>query len=171
MQKVLISEDGSSFWDGYLDFAGIFAAIGINDSKTKVWIYGYANPLIVQVPLLQVNKDREIERNRNYTINSMSSSQKNNMGEEFVVKEHRFRIDIESWLDLDEKEHKIVKLHTNFEVQNDSFKSILKYTVGVEEVSLWQNERYKLTIYVAEMFNHESVRILLQDKIREFLQD
>lgn len=159
--------------DGFVDLSTAFGAGKINDELCRVFVYG-GGFVTVKGSIEYIRK--EIELSRNYITGARPEGErpKYHSGNVIESGDIKFFIGIEEskggFVDLAEDEsHYVLRLHSNFLLNNDALRTAISHTLGVEDSYMFNTEKYQMRISIGRLFNPFEVRGDLEKNILNWI--
>ena len=135
---------------------------------TIIWVYGKAMATIVRMPFEEMKKLFIESKKRDRFSGEPPRKSENKIFKVIEVGEHKFQLDIRT----SEYEDGIcsnIQLNANFPVKNDTLKILVESLVGVEKYSEYTFSKYDGVITIGKLFDAETVREQVEQKIKEYL--
>jgi hypothetical protein len=167
MEKIKLAIGaGLALHEGILDFRSVSGSIKNLDGRSTLLLYGggmfYTDLSLEDIAAKKSEADSDIHSRGPKPVEKKFNN--------ITVGTKSFRVDIHSFKLADEKEKISLILHANFLVKDPILTMVIESIIGVESMYSWSN-KYDSSISIGEMFDPETVRSAVEERLQLFLQE
>ncbi len=140
-----------------------------NNNGTSLWLYGKPTATIIKMPYEEVKKIFiESKKRDRFSGEPPRKSEQKKFGV-VEVGEHKFQLDIRT-SEFEDGVCSTLQMNANFPIKNDALKTMVEYVIGVERYSEYSLSKYDGSITIGKLFDAETVREQVEQKIKEYLE-
>lgn len=138
-------------------------------SGSFIWLYGQHGAIEVSESFEEMNAVFVESRKRDRFTGEMPKKSEQKKFGVAVVGDHKFQLDIRT-SEFEDGLHSTLQLDANFPVKNDAIQTIVEMIIGVERYSEYSFSKYNGSITIGKLFDAETVRGQVEEKIKEYLK-
>ncbi|MES3018159.1 MAG: hypothetical protein V4721_10280 [Bacteroidota bacterium] len=159
--------NGLSEANGFIDLSSVIAARKGPNNTCIISTYGGAEHMI-KSDITELKKQVQDSKQPGSIYGSPNNEVR--VSDRIKVGEHSFQIDIHTSEYNGEKMSSLM-LNSSFPCKNPALETIVGYVNGVEKMNEYSWEKYRGHISIGKMFDPETVKKAIEQKIIEFLSE